>query len=92
MKVLDCPYIGKRPQSEFVYAGEVRLQPDPGAVDDHAWADYVFNHSSEPRIQHEWWYHSPSGIWFVWQRNTLTDEFIKVLDAVEVEVLIGGGK
>jgi len=92
MKILDCPHIGKRLQSEFVYAGEVQLQPDPNAADDQEWADYVFNHSGEPRVQYEWWYHGASGLWFVWQRNTLTDEFIKVLDSDEVESLLERAK
>ena len=32
MKLIDCPYIGARPQSEFVYGHEVRRMPKPSEV------------------------------------------------------------
>ena len=89
MKLIDCPHIGARPQSEFVFGGEVRLQPVPESTDDVDWADYVFNNDGEPGIRNEWWYHSSSGLWFVWQRNTLTDEFIRVLEQDQIKKLVG---
>lgn len=88
MKLIDCPHIGARPQSEFVFGGELRPQPEPGTSSDKEWADFVFNNNGEPGIIFEWWYHSSSGIWFVWQRNTLTDEFIRVVDSDEVQSIL----
>jgi len=26
------------------------------------------------RLKKEWWYHGPSGTWFIAERNTLTDK------------------
>ncbi len=77
MKIIYCPVNGPRPLQEFRFGGEVRLMPDPDGSSDEQWADYVFNRSGEPGIKREWWYHIASGTWFVAERNTVTDEFIR---------------
>ncbi len=77
MKLLRCPINGLRPLQEFAFGGEVRSMPDPAAVSDGAWADYVFNRSGEPGIRAEWWYHLPSGTWFIAERDTVKDEFLR---------------
>ena len=77
MKLLDCPNIGVRPLQEFVYGGEVRSMPDASTCTDAAWADYVFNRAGEPGVRSEWWYHLASGTWFVAERDTLKDEFLR---------------
>jgi len=77
MKLLNCPINGVRPLQEFAYGGEFRPMPDPGAATDKVWADYVFNRAGEPKIKKEWWYHLASGTWFVAERDTLKDEFIR---------------
>lgn len=74
MKLMRCPINGLRPVSEFQYAGEIRPMPDPGACSDAQWTDYVFNRSGAPAVKQEWWLHLASGIWFVAERNTVTDE------------------
>jgi sarcosine oxidase, subunit delta len=73
MKLLHCPINGLRPVDEFAYGGELRDMPDPQASTDGEWADYVFNRSGAPGLKQEWWYHVPSGTWFVAERNTVTD-------------------
>ena len=87
MKLLNCPHIGLRPVSEFSYGGEAIAEPDSTACDDSAWADYVFNVNGEPGIRREWWHHGPSGIWFVFERDTQTDAVVQVLD---IKDAIGG--
>ena len=77
MKVIDCPIIGTRPAQEFHYGGELRQMPEPGKVDDEHWADYVFNRDGEPGIKREWWYHLPSGMWFIAERDNKSDQFIR---------------
>jgi sarcosine oxidase subunit delta len=77
MKIMTCPVNGARPISEFVYGGEVRPMPDPQAVDDAMWADYVYNRNGAPGIKQEWWCHVPSNTWFIAERNTLTDEVLR---------------
>jgi len=73
MKMIPCPLNGLRPAEEFAYGGEVRAMPDPGAVDDARWAQYVFHRSGAPGVKREWWCHVPSGYWFVLDRDTTTD-------------------
>jgi sarcosine oxidase subunit delta len=73
MKLMTCPINGPRVISEFAYGGEVRTMPDPEKTSDAAWADYVFNRNSLPGVKHEWWCHTPSGVWFVAERDTATD-------------------
>jgi sarcosine oxidase, subunit delta len=77
MKWLRCPVNGVRPIVEFAYGGELREMPDPDAVPDAQWADYVFNRNGAPGVKKEWWYHMPSGTWFIAERDTATD---RVLD------------
>ncbi len=74
MKLLRCPINGWRPLSEFLYGGELRTMPDPATTGDREWADYVFHRRGEPGVLREWWYHVPSGTWFVAERDTLRDE------------------
>ena len=77
MKLMPCPVNGLRPVSEFFYWGEVRPMPDPDSCDDAAWADYVFNRNGAPGIKKEWWYHTPSGTWFIAERDTVKDEVLR---------------
>ena len=77
MKLLRCPINGVRPLQEFTYGGDVREQPHPNVVSDHQWADYVFNRAGEPGLKREWWYHIASGTWFIAERDTQKDEFVR---------------
>ena len=73
MKLMTCPINGPRAISEFVCAGEVRDMPDPATSSDALWADYVFNRNAVPAVKQEWWCHTPSGVWFIAERDTSTD-------------------
>ena len=73
MKLMTCPVNGPRVISEFAYGGELRTMPDPAAASDAVWADYVFNRNSVPAVKQEWWCHTPSGVWFIAERDTATD-------------------
>ncbi|WP_373019571.1 sarcosine oxidase subunit delta [Thiomicrorhabdus sp.] len=84
MKFVSCPHIGNRALSEFTYGGALRNEPDFETVSDKQWADYVFHRHSEPKTQQEWWYHRPTGMWFIFTRNTLTDVISQVELATEV--------
>jgi sarcosine oxidase, subunit delta len=77
MKLLDCPINGPRPISEFVSGGELRTMPDPEAATDEAWAEYVFFRTGVAGIKKEWWYHVPSGVWFIAERDTAADEVVR---------------
>jgi sarcosine oxidase, subunit delta len=73
MKLMTCPINGDRAISEFVCGGELRPMPDPASVSDADWADYVFNRNSSPAVKQEWWCHTPSGVWFIAERDTASD-------------------
>jgi sarcosine oxidase subunit delta len=73
MKLMTCPVNGPRSISEFAYAGELRPMPDPASATDVAWAEYVFHRSGVPGVKLEWWCHTPSGVWFIAERDTATD-------------------
>lgn len=74
MKLLTCPVNGTRPLSEFIFGGEYREAPNQNTCTDAEWAAYVHNRHGAPGDKKEWWYHSPSGTWFIAERNTLTDK------------------
>ncbi|WP_040725513.1 sarcosine oxidase subunit delta [Thiomicrorhabdus sp. Kp2] len=73
MKFITCPPIGRRALSEFTYGGLVKNEPGLEDLTEKAWADHVFYRHSHPQLQKEWWYHRSTGMWFFFERNTLTD-------------------
>jgi sarcosine oxidase, subunit delta len=77
MKLMTCPVNGRRVISEFAYGGEVREMPDPGAASDQAWAEYVFNRNGVAGVKKEWWCHTPSGVWFIAERDTTSDTILR---------------
>ena len=85
MKLLHCPLNGPRPLLEFVCGGEVRDMPgspDGGQqCSDAQWTAYLLNRNSVPRLKLEWWCHTPSGYWFIAERDTARDVFIRTFDA-----------
>ena len=74
---MTCPVNGTRVISEFAYAGELRAMPDPAAATDAQWADYVFNRNGASALKREWWCHTPSGVWFIAERDTANDTILK---------------
>ncbi len=46
--------------------------------------DYVFNRSGVPGVKREWWCHTPSGYWFIAERDTARDEFMRTYAAREL--------
>jgi len=77
MKIMTCPINGPRVITEFSYGGEWRAAPDPQLADDAVWADHVFNRDSLPSLRQEWWCHTPSGVWFIAERDTATDTIVR---------------
>jgi len=77
MKRMTCPINGERPIQEFHFGGDVREMPDPAAATDEAWADYVFNRNGGAGVKQQWWRHVPSGVWFVADRDNVTDDILR---------------
>jgi sarcosine oxidase, subunit delta len=75
MKLIPCPLNGLRNATEFACLGEVRQPPSGDA--DNTWASYVWNRRNEAGVVREWWCHLPSTTWFIAERDTTTDRFLK---------------
>ncbi len=77
MKLLNCPGIGLRSVEEFLWGGAVAEPPDPAQSDDDAWVDHLYIEADVRGVLREWWYHLPSGIWFIAERDTRTDRVLR---------------
>lgn len=84
MKLMTCPLNGPRNITEFVYGGEVKEMPDHRSCSDKEWADYVFYSDNTVKVIQEWWFHSPSGYWFIAERHTGSDEVLRTYDPSEL--------
>lgn len=76
---IRCPYCGERDQIEFGYGGEAHIArpPEPEAISDAQWADYVFMRSNTKGLFAERWVHSAGcRRWFNALRDTATDRFV----------------
>lgn len=81
MFLIDCPWCGEREQREFACGGEAGIArpADPGAVDDAAWADYLFARGNSKGLYHERWVHAQGcGRWMVLVRDTVSDAILAV--------------
>ena len=82
MLLIPCPYCEmERPESEFRYGGEAHVArpSDPSAVDDAAWADYLYFRSNTRGRHAERWRHTAGcGRFFNCLRDTVTDRIIAV--------------
>lgn len=78
MLLIPCPWCGNRDEVEFRYGGQAQVAypPDPSALDDAAWGDYLFVRAN-PRGRHtERWVHADGcRRWFDVVRDTATNEF-----------------
>ena len=91
MKILTCPLNGPRNIAEFTYGGEYREPPDPDAASDREWAEHVFFHDNGEGVVLEWWCHTASAFWFLVERDTRSDEILRVLRADEMGTHDGVG-
>jgi sarcosine oxidase, subunit delta len=76
MRLIDCPWCGERPENEFRYGGEAHIaRPrDPAALDDAAWADFLYMRSNRKGTHAERWRHVHGcGRFFNCLRDTLSD-------------------
>ena len=78
MLIVECPWCGKRDQTEFTYGGEAHIvrPEDPDAIGDEAWGDYIFFRSNPKGWHYERWVHAHGcRRWFNALRHTVTDRF-----------------
>ena len=75
MLLINCPWCGRRDESEFSYGGEADIvrPADPAALSDAEWADYLFMRKNFRGRQREQWVHAQGcRRWFVVIRDTVS--------------------
>lgn len=76
MLLIPCPWCGPRPETEFRHAGEAHIArpPDPLALDDGAWAEFLYVRANPKGAHRERWRHIHGcGRFFNALRDTVTD-------------------
>ena len=86
MLSIACPWCGPRDESELVYGGEAHL-PMPvnaDALDDAAWADYLYMRANPKGAHRERWMHAHGcRRWFNVIRDTVSQRILAVYPAGE---------
>lgn len=75
MLIIECPYCGERPETEFRYGGEAHIaRPEnPDALSDEEWADFLFMRSNTKGAFRERWMHAAGcRRWFNAIRDTVS--------------------
>ncbi len=93
MLLIECPYCGPRDEIEFRYGGQagIATPADPDALDDAAWADYLFMRDNPKGPFAERWCHTAGcRRWFNAVRDTLTNEVLAVYRTGEPRPGVGG--
>ncbi len=87
MLLIDCPYCGAaRPEIEFRHGGEAHVaRPrDPSALDDAAWAEFLYFRANPKGLAAERWRHvAGCGRFFNAIRDTVSDRFVCTYPAGE---------
>ena len=79
MLLVPCPHCGPRPEIEFRCGGQAHLvrPADPEAVDDSAWAEFLFYRANNKGVLAERWNHAPGcQRWFNVLRDTVSDKIL----------------
>jgi sarcosine oxidase subunit delta len=79
MLLIPCPWCGPRPENEFHYGGEAHIArpSDPSAVDDEAWAAFLYLRTNPKGLHRERWRHQfGCGRFFNATRDTVTDRIV----------------
>ncbi|MEH6403424.1 MAG: sarcosine oxidase subunit delta [Sneathiella sp.] len=81
MLLIECPWCGKRHETEFQYGGEAHIaRPEhPEELTDQQWADFLFMKTNTKGVFRERWNHS-NGCrrWFNAIRHTVSHEILAV--------------
>ena len=75
MLLIECPWCGARAETEFSYGGEAGIvrPPNPDALSDAEWADYLFFRANPRGAHRELWNHAQGcRRWFGVERDTVT--------------------
>ena len=75
MLLIPCPWCGLRDEIEFRYGGEAHIArpAEPDALDDRAWAEYLFMRANPKGVFAERWVHGAGcRRWFNLLRDTVS--------------------
>ena len=81
MLLIECPWCGPRPESDFTYGGEAHIArpAEPAARSDEEWGDYLFMRKNPSGPHREQWCHSAGcRRWFNAERYTVTNRITAV--------------
>jgi sarcosine oxidase, subunit delta len=74
---IDCPYCGRRDETEFTYGGEAHIARPAISAPSSEWTEYLYFRDNLKGEHAERWRHSRGcGQWFHAIRNTATHEFV----------------
>lgn len=79
MLLINCPYCGSRPESEFAYGGEAHIArpTDPSTLNDDEWAAFLYMRANTKGVHAERWRHARGcNRFFNALRDTTTDRFL----------------
>jgi heterotetrameric sarcosine oxidase delta subunit len=79
MLQIPCPHCGLRSEHEFMAAGEFQPRPEqPAALDDAAWADFLYQRDNPdgPVLEH-WWHLHGCRSWLVLRRDPHTQAIVE---------------
>jgi heterotetrameric sarcosine oxidase delta subunit len=88
MLLITCPWCGDREETEFSYGGQAHIAHprDPEALDDEAWARFLFYRDNPAGPWWERWCHAAGcRRWFDAQRDTQTNRFVIAEAVAEVK-------
>jgi sarcosine oxidase subunit delta len=80
MLLITCPYCGPRPEIEFAYGGQAHIArpADPMALDDQAWAEFLYVRTNAKGPHAERWRHvNGCARFFNVRRDTVSDEILE---------------
>jgi sarcosine oxidase, subunit delta len=91
MMQIDCPYCGRRDETEFVYGGEAHITRPSLEVSDKRWSEYLFFRHNAKGVHAERWLHALGcGQWFNALRDTATHRYLAYYAATAPRPAIPG--
>lgn len=76
--LISCPLCGPRDVGEYRYGGEIQTRPVPDST-VATWSGYLYDRVNIAGEERAWWFHrSGCRRWFQAQRDTRTNEVIRV--------------
>ena len=94
MLLIECPWCGKRDETEFSYGHEAHIArpEDPAKLSDEEWADYLFMRKNPKGLHLERWAHTAGcRRWFNMARNTHTNQVMGVYKMGELPPKMDSG-